>query len=109
MWSVASLFLDVKTREKIVFCGSTELEGLERSPDVVPKAYGGRATLRSLRRAVAIVKRARGPATIPDDHDGALPGDSRVAVRFDPCKSTLFWLLFSVCLVVWVVVKVVSL
>lgn len=105
---MASVFVDVKTREKIVFCGITELRDSVRSPDVVPEAYGGQAKLRSLRRAVAIVKRARGPAVIPDDDDDVRDGAvrSRVPVLFDPFKSTLFWLLFSVCLTMWLFVKV---
>lgn len=102
LWAVACVFLEQKTRDKVEFCRSRGSLALSRlSPDVVPEAYGGRAKLRSLRRAVAMVRQGR--MRIPDDSDAE--GEEWEQVPIHPLKSTLFWVLFSLCLVVWVFVK----
>ncbi len=97
LWSFASAFIDVRTREKIRFCRSMGL--IDVSSDVLPEAYGGRAKFRNLRRAVALVR--GGKRAIPDDSDDDDELDVRVPV-FHLLKSTLFWLMFMSCLVAWI-------
>ena len=93
------MFVDVKTREKIIFCRSKE--SIDVSYDVLPEAYGGRAKFRNLRRAAAIVR--QGQRTIPDDSDD---DEQEVKVPvFHLLKSTIFWMIFSSCFVAWVAMK----